>query len=57
MKFRACPPTVTIFLKCSLCEETFQKKPYIESIGNIQKIYVICEECAYGIHSAYEANM
>jgi len=43
---------------CSVCEKYLEDDiKAIESVGDIHKISIICEECAYGIHCAYEGGM
>ena len=53
---RSC--TIYMSMMCSICEKYLEDNlDALESIGNQSKIAVICEECAYEIHSAYEGNM
>lgn len=56
MKFRIVK-NIKLSPICSICDTRIKEKVFLESIGEQQKIVVICEDCAYQIHSAYESGM
>ena len=55
MKFRVVENKV--FPICDICNTKIKDKSFLESLGKQYEIKVICENCAYEIHSAYEANL